>query len=94
MYVIASNQKQYSKPYVQGAHALAKFADEHEDHFWEWDNHTLIFLTTNNIDKDLFKLQKSDEIFSAFYEPDYDNKLTAVCVYSENKKVFDKYSLM
>ena len=61
--------------------------------FSEWNNHTLVFLKCEDIEKEYFKLQKRDITCVPFFEPDYDDRLTAVCVYM-NEKHMNTYSLM
>lgn len=94
MYVLMSRQLEYSKPYVQGAHALANFSLEFPEEFKEWNNHTLVFLGCKDIEKERFLLKnKLSENISSFNEPDYDNRLTAICVYTDSK-IMEKYSLL
>lgn len=93
MYVLASRQRNYSKPYVQGAHALAQYAIQHPDVFKEWNNHTLIFVECENIEKEYARIQSKGDNCVPFFEPDYNNNMTAVCVCTD-EKYMDKYRLM
>jgi len=93
MYVLASRQRNYSKPYVQAAHALSEFALQRPEEFKEWSNHTLVFLGCDDIEKEYHKLCNKGVECVPFYEPDYEDKMTAVCVYM-NEKHMSRYSLM
>jgi hypothetical protein len=93
MYVLASKQTDYSKPYVQAAHALAQFAIEKPEHFRRWNNHTLIFLSCEDIEREFVRIRSKEEDCIPFYEPDYQNRLTAVCIYTD-KKIMGRYKLI
>jgi hypothetical protein len=58
-----------------------------------WKNETVVFLSCD-VEKMLFFLEGED--FSAFREPDLDNKLTAIAVLanSENRKLFKHLKLL
>ena len=92
MYVLASSQRNYSTPYVQAAHALSQFALEQPEKFQEWGNHTLVFLQCDNIEHEYIKLQRKGILCVPFHEPDYDNKLTALCTF--DTKCMSKYKLL
>jgi len=93
MYVLANNQKKYSKPFVQAAHALSQFALEHPKQFQEWNNTTLVFLICDNIEKEMTRLLRKGALCAPFHEPDYNDRLTAICIYT-NKKFMNRYKLM
>ena len=93
MYVLASRQRNYSTPFVQGAHALSQFALEHPEQFREWGNHTLVFLECDDIERARARIVHKGIKCSSFFEPDYDNQLTAICTYTDNR-CMSKYSLM
>jgi len=87
---------------VQGAHAVAQFMMEHPDN--EWKNGYLIFLAVEDEgdlkewrgDLQVDNYMKSSEKqvpFSLFYEPDLDNQLTAIAVYT-NGRMFRKLPIM
>jgi peptidyl-tRNA hydrolase len=70
---------------VQAAHAAIKFQHDHPEIAKEWNNVSqyLVFLTVEN-EKELYRLLDKikfyDLKFTAFYEPDIDNQLTAIAI--------------
>jgi hypothetical protein len=71
---------------VQSGHAIAEWIKQFPQEFADWNKHSnyLISLSTNNEEslKDLFKkLQYYGANVVAFYEPDIDNQMTAICYY-------------
>jgi hypothetical protein len=67
---------------VQGGHAVAQYLIEHPD--GPWKNETLVYLYAD-ISKWKSKLEFLQKDFSVFYEPDLDNKLTALSVVDDTK---------
>ena len=87
---------------VQGAHAVAQFMMDHQDS--EWKNGYLIFMAVENegdLKEWLGHLESDNEMlsnkkkvfFSTFHEPDLDNQLTAIAVYT-NGRMFRKLPIM
>ena len=84
---------------VQGAHAVAQFMMEHPDS--EWKNGYLIFLAVEDegelkewrghlqFDNDEIYDDRKKVPFSLFYEPDLNNQLTAIAVYTNGRKFKD-----
>lgn len=67
---------------VQGGHAVAQYLIEHPD--GPWKNETLVYLYAD-VSKWKYKLEFLQKDFSVFYEPDLDNKLTALSVVDDTK---------
>lgn len=85
LYVLT--RKDLDLPYqaVQGAHAVAQWMLDNPGH--EWNNGYLIFLEVENekmLDHWIWKIQtkRRDVKISKFREPDIDNELTAIAVYT------------
>ena len=80
---------------AQGAHALAQHLIDYPN--TQWKNNTLIFLKTENI-YTLYNivdfLELKNKKYSTFYEPDLNNELTAIAVYSERDNKFKKLKLL
>ncbi len=96
LYVLTRNDLGLAYQAVQGAHAVAQFMLDHPNN--EWKNGYLIFLAVDNED-DLKEWRghlqfENDEVyddrkkvpFSLFYEPDLDDQLTAIAVYTTGNK--------
>lgn len=71
---------------VQTGHAIAEFAKQFPEHFAEWHKQSnyLVSLSTDNEEslKYLYdKLQYYGADVVAFYEPDIQNQMTAICYY-------------
>jgi hypothetical protein len=87
---------------VQGAHAVAQFMMDYPDN--EWKNGYLIFLAVED-EGELYEwlgelnyqngMKSSDKKMpiSIFKEPDLDNQLTAIAVYT-NGRMFKKLPIM
>jgi hypothetical protein len=87
---------------VQGAHAVAQFIIDHPDS--EWKNDYLIFLAVDDegdlkemeghlfFDNELLSKEKQIP-YSTYHEPDLDNQLTAIAVYTKGSK-FRKFPVM
>jgi len=95
LYVLTRNDLGAVYQSVQGAHAVAQFMLDYPDN--EWKNGYLIFLAVEN-EKELYDW-KEQVVFknstksilkqtpiSGFFEPDLDNQLTAIAVYSTGSK--------
>ena len=85
---------------VQSGHAIAKWIKEFPALFTEWNKQSnyLISLSTDNEEtlKKLYKkLQYNGADVVAFYEPDINNQMTAICFYGtpEMRKHTDKLDL-
>lgn len=96
LYVIIRNDIPAPYQAVQGGHALAEFLLRHPTQGQEWDNHTLIYLQTDNEETlNLWadKLGYRDIPFSIFREPDIGDEATALACYSDGK-IFQKLKLL
>lgn len=62
---------------VQGGHAVAQYLIDHPNQ--KWNNEYLIYLYAN-VDMWKNKLRDKHKEYSAFYEPDLNNALTAIAV--------------
>ena len=73
---------------VQGGHAVAQWLLEHwqiskeEYSTWKWNNDYLIYLQADleDIKKNYLEFMSYNN-FTEFFEPDLDNKLTAIAIY-------------
>ena len=85
---------------VQTAHSVAEFAQSFPNQFLDWkkDSNYLISLSVDNEEKLqrlFYKLQDNGADVVAFYEPDIDNQLTAICYYGtpEMRKITQNLDL-
>jgi CRISPR/Cas system-associated endoribonuclease Cas2 len=85
---------------VQSGHSIAEFIQHFPDKFAEWKQQSnyLISLSTDNeerLQRLFYKLQDNGADVVAFYEPDIDNQMTAICYYGtpEMRKHTDKLDL-
>ena len=73
--------------YIQGGHALAQFALEHDKEFKDWNNQYLICLSVFNglaLRNKMNELGKLGIPFSQFVEPDLETQLpTALTVFED-----------
>jgi hypothetical protein len=80
MYIIVREDLAFK--YIQGSHALARYAIENTKRFFEWNNRTIIFLGVWNYPAMLeFYKSVKDKGFTTFREPDLDNQITALAYY-------------
>ena len=86
---------------VQTSHSIADFAIEFPTIFREWHEKSnyIIQLSVNDIvdlQKLINKLELNNIRFTAFYEPDIDNQLTAICIEptEQARKITSSISLM
>lgn len=88
MYVLVRNDLSASYKFVQGAHALAKFAFVLPDTFKEWGNRTIVFLSVRNL-KELRVIENNLSItsinFCSFREEDLDDQLTSIACYCDGE---------
>lgn len=74
---------------VQGGHAVTEWLLENwqinkeGDPIWEWNNEYLIYLKADleDIQDNYLKLSCAKDKESYFYEPDLNNRLTAIAIY-------------
>lgn len=89
MYLILREDLSYK--YIQGGHALAKYALDHSSLFKEWNNGYLICLSVFNglaLEDLREKLAEAKNFnsFSVFFEPDLQSTLpTAICIFDDGK---------
>lgn len=62
---------------VQGGHAVAQYLLDNPQQ--QWNNQFLIYLYAD-VEKWKYKLRTKHKTYSAFYEPDLGNTLTAIAV--------------
>ena len=95
LYILTRNDLGIAYQAVQGAHAVAQFVLDYPDN--EWKNGYLIFLAVEDegeLREWLGNLEFDNEMksndkkipISKFFEPDLDNQLTAVAVYTTGRK--------
>ena len=92
MYLILREDLAYK--YIQGAHALAKYAWFYTDKFCHWGNEYLICLSVFNgraLEKVFSKMMELPDKckWAVFREPDLDDAVTAICFYHTSKS-FDR----
>ena len=93
LYILVSDQLETVYGSVQGGHVVAQWLLEHPNQ--NWNNQYLIYLSCN-IDYYKEMLTFYNEDFSSFYEPDLNNRLTAIAILETNlnKKFFKKLKLL
>ena len=100
--VVTVTRKDLSNGYqlVQSAHSLAEFAHKYPNQFHEWmlNSKYLVSLSTDDEEtlKNLYlKLKYNNAHVVAFYEPDINNQMTAICYYGtpELRKITHKLKL-
>lgn len=77
---------------IQGGHAVAKWLLEHwqitkeEDIQWSWNNEYLIYLKADleDIQNNYLKLYDTKDEETLFFEPDLNNKLTAIAIHESS----------
>jgi len=87
MYVLVRKDLTKAQQAVQGGHALAEFLLNYQT---SWKNWTLVYLGVKNelqLEKWIYKLKEFDINVAVWKEPDMDNEITAIAVYS-NEGVF------
>lgn len=102
LYILTRNDLGLAYQAVQGAHAVAQFCLDYPDN--EWKNGYLIFLAVEdhaelqewwgllNLGNEL-KPEHKHEPLSVFHEPDLDNEMTALAMYTKGSK-FKKLPIM
>lgn len=81
MFVIVNKNLSKSQQGVQGGHALAQFALDHPDEFRDWGNRTIVYLKA---DLEWMQRFETSDPYACFFEPYWNNELTAFAVYGEN----------
>jgi hypothetical protein len=93
LYVIVREDLAYK--YIQGGHALAQFALEHNAEFRKWNNGYLIYLSTFNgltIREKATEFEKKGLSFSKFVEPDLESELpTALAIFEDGTGFVSKF---
>ena len=81
LYIIIRDDLTPAHKAVQGGHAVAAWMSKFNYNLW--NNGTLIYVTVPN-EQWLYlwkgKLEALDLVFAEWYEPDLDNKLTAIAI--------------
>lgn len=91
MYVVVRDDLSVAQKAVQAGHALAEYLKENKDTLW--NNGTLVYLTTKNIEQFKNKLDVYRIEYNEFREPDIGNELTAIAS-TEGKRFFKKLKLL
>jgi hypothetical protein len=93
LYAIAIDTIDHSYQGVQMGHAVGKLASKHPE--VDWDNQTFVYLKSGELKlhKLMHQLTTEGKDFSAFYEPDIGNKLTAIACLTDNYKPFKSFNL-
>ena len=86
MYILCRHDLSDKYGLIQGHHALAQYAIEHQGLFAEWGNHTIAVLGVRNL-LELrewnMTLQKKRKTFSMFREIDLDGQETAIACFDD-----------
>ena len=77
LYVLVNKRLNPVYACVQGGHAVAQYLLENPQQ--QWNNEYLIYLYAD-VEKWRLKLRDKHKTYSAFYEPDLNNSLTAIAV--------------
>ena len=89
LYVLISKQYDPSYRAVQAGHAVAEYLLKSGG---SWQNETLIYLLSNDIEFDYQVLTEMGLELYPFYEPDVGDKMTAFACYSDHR-VFRKFEM-
>ena len=81
LYVLIDEKLEKVYGCVQGGHAVAQWLIDNQGN-QDWNNQYLIYLSAD-IEKWIFKLENKGLDFSVFYEPDLDNRATALAIYCD-----------
>lgn len=92
LYVLVRNDISLAYQGVQAGHALAEWLLDNKD-TQEWNNHTLVYLGVDSVEKWMYKLRALDIPYSYFVEPDIGNEVTALATYDDGF-VFKDLKLM
>lgn len=76
---------------AQGGHAIAQWVMNNPDQ--TWNNERLVMLEADCLDKQMRKLNRKQEQFTPFHEPDQDNLITAIATQA-NGKLFKNLKLI
>lgn len=68
---------------AQGGHAIAQWVIENPGQ--TWNNNRLIMLEADCLDKQMRKLNRRQDDFTPFREPDQDNLITAIATQADGK---------
>jgi len=88
LYVLIDQQYEPNYRAVQAGHAVAQYLLEEG----EWQNEFLIYVLSDDLQKDQLKLEKRGLKVIPFREPDVGNKVTAIACYADHR-VMRKYEL-
>ena len=87
LYVLTRKDLGLAYQAVQGAHAVAEFHKQDYNDAVEWDNQYLIMLEVDNLDMLdywAWRLESKEIAFTAFFEPDLENEMTAIAVFQHS----------
>lgn len=91
LYVIIDRQYDSSYRAVQAGHAVAQYLI-HEDDQIRWDNETLVYVVSTDMELDIQILEEMGLKLFLFREPDLGNKITSFACYSDDK-VFQRFEM-
>lgn len=86
MYILTRLDLAESYRMVQGSHALAQYALEHNSNFRSWKNGTVVFLGVRNLIalRGWTRVLKIEgKCHSVFYEPDLDYQETSIACWDD-----------
>lgn len=89
IYVISRKDLNAGSIAVQGMHALTEFLFKYPEQSQNWykNSNSIVFLqaSVEDINNLILSLNSKNIKYAEFYEPDWDNALTAICIEPENK---------
>ena len=91
LYVMVRTDLSVSQQAVQAGHAVAEIILRGQQ--GDWDNGTLVYLGANSeedLEKQIFRLERKDIPFSIFREPDIGNQITAIAAVDDGRAFANK----
>lgn len=92
LYVLVSDKLYPIYGAVQGGHAVAQYMLDNSRKRNKWRNQTIVYLSCD-IKKTKIKLDIRELEYSAWYEPDLNNELTAIAIFDEGN-IFKNLKLL
>ena len=86
LYVMVRTDLSVSQQAVQAGHAVAEILLQGQQE--DWDNGTLVYLGVSSeeeLEKQIFRLERKGIPFSIFREPDIGNQITAIAAVHEGR---------
>ena len=80
LYILVSSDLTKSQQAVQACHVVAEFM-KFDDCRKQWPNETIVLLKVNDLPGWFHKMDDISESWIEFFEPDLDDKLTAIAAW-------------